>query len=158
MTAAYIALLLGAVSASWISRINLRGIVWLCLSQLVFWASVLYWDLLLPLPFLIAATLDSLIVYYIFKFGKEKWEEWLMLIFTGSILVNFSAQAATILNPDFNIHLYSWILYLMNWAAIFLIGTISGLKDVSYDRNSIAFADWTSFLGFTRIMDKEKGG
>lgn len=158
MTAAYIALLIGALSASWVSRINLRGILWLFASQIAFWVSVLYWDLALPLPFLIAAIFDSLIVYYIFKYGKEKWEEWLMLIFTGSILVNFAAQALTIIDNNFNIYAYSWALYIMNWAVVILIGTISGLKELNYDRNSLPFSNWSSFLGVTRLMGKEEGG
>jgi hypothetical protein len=158
MTAAYIALLIGALSASWVSRINLRGILWLLASQVAFWLSVLYWDLFLPLPFLIAAIFDSLIVYYIFKYGEEKWEEWLMLIFTGSILINFVGQALTAIDINFNIYAYSWSLYIINWIAIILIGTISGLKDLNYDRTSIPFSNWSSFLGVTRLMDKEKGG
>lgn len=157
MTAAYIALLIGALSASLISRINLRGILLLFGSQLAFWISLLYWDLSLPLPFLFAAICDSLLVYSIFKYGREKWEEWFMLIFVGSILVNFVGQASTILNENFNIYIYSWSLYVMNWISIILIGTISGLKGATNDRNYLAFADWSSFLGVKRTMVKKEG-
>lgn len=157
MTAAYIALLLGAVSASWISRINLRGIFWLFISQIIFWLSVLYFDLLIPLPFLVVATLDAIAVGLIFKYGKEKWEEWIMLIFTSSIFVGFAAQLLNVFNISFNIYMYSWIMYVLNWSIIFIVGTISGLKVLNYDRNSLALSNWSSFLGYARIMDTKKG-
>lgn len=152
MTAAYVALLVGALSASIISRENLRGILWLIMAQLSFWISVLYWDLNLPLPMLFAAICDSIVVYTIYMYGREKWEEWLMLVFVGFILTNFAGQAMVILNENFNIYIYSWLLYIINWIALLIIGTASGFKEAGYGRDFVPFSDWTTFLGYKRTM------
>lgn len=149
---AYVALLFAAMAASWVSRINLRGILWIALMQVVFWLGVLYWDFALPLPFMIAAVADSLIVYALFKYGKEKWEEWLMFIFISSILANFAGQFFSISFENFNIYAYSWTLYVLNWAAIILIGTISGMMEGKYDRDYIAFNNWSTVFGVPRSV------
>lgn len=155
MTGAYIALLVGALSASFISRDNLRGILWLVMAQVSFWLSLLYWDFSLPLPMLFAAICDSIVVYTIYVYGKEKWEEWLMLLFVGFILTNFAGQATVILNENFDIHIYSWILYVINWVALLIIGTASGFKEAGYGRDFVPFADWTTFLGHERTMARK---
>lgn len=155
MTGAYIALLIGALSASFVLRDNLRGILWLGLGQLVFWTNILYWDLSLPLPMLFVAICDASIVYAIYVYGKEKWEEWVMLIFVGSILTSFAAQAMVIINEGFNIYSYSWALYILNWIAVIIVGTMSGFKKAGYGRDFVPLADWSTFLGRERIVERK---
>lgn len=156
MTPAYLALLVGALSASIISRENLRGIFWVIAAQLAFWLSILYWDFNLPLPMLVAAVFDATIVYYLYKYGKERWEEWLMCVFLLSILTNFAAQAFVLIDANFNIYIYSWALYVLNWLAILGIGMISGFKRRDYARDFVAFSNWSTIFGRERIMARQK--
>lgn len=156
MTPAYIALLIGALSASWVSRENLRGILWIVASQIAFWLPVLYWDFSLPLPMLFVAICDATIVYALYKYGEERWEEWLMIIYLFSILTSFSAQAITLMDQTFNIYAYSWSLYILNWLAVFLVGTTSGLRRVDRDRSSLAFANWSFVFGRSRTMARKE--
>lgn len=157
MTAVYIALLVGAVSASLISRENLRGIFWIVASQACFWLSLLYWDLSGPVPFLVAATFDAIVVGLIYKYGKYMWEKWLMFLFTACILSNFAAQAFQIMIPSFNIYIHSWTLYAINWGMILYLGSISGLARVEDVRNYLAFANWSTLFGRKRFVEKEEG-
>lgn len=152
---AYIALLIGALSASLVSRSNLRGIFWLVLGQVAFWLPMLYWDFVLPLPMLFCSICDTLVVYSIYNFGKEKWESWIMFIYVASILTSFSAQGMVILNENFEIHIYSWVLYVLNWAAIFVVGTASGFKKAGYGTDFFAFANWTTIFGRERAVAKK---
>lgn len=156
MTGAYIALLVGAVSASLISRNNLRGMLWIAASQLAFWISVLYWDLALSLPLLFAAICDSIIVLLIYKYGKYTWEKWLMVMFSACILTNFLTQGFIIFNESFNIYISSWTLYLLNWSMIIFIGSISGLAKLNNVTSYIAFSNWSTFLGRKRIMERQE--
>ena len=151
MTPVYIALLLGAVSAGIISRNNMRGVYWLIAFQAAFWLPVLYWDFSLPSPMLFGVICDAFIILALYKYGQEKWEEWCMGIYVLSILTTFAVLATIILQPKFDVYIFSWAKYLLNWMAILVIGSVSAFRSSGYDDIG-AFANWTHFLGRERAL------
>lgn len=158
MIGAYVALLIGAIAAGLVSR-NKRDAAWLFLFQAAFWLPVGYWDLHFlfgaPLPMLFGVICDSIVILALYKYGRERWEEWCMGIYVLSIMTTIAILAIMVITPEFNLRIFDWSKYILNWAAIFTIGGVAAFRNFGYD-NIRAFHNWTHFLGRKRSFARQK--
>lgn len=132
---------------------NIRGIVWIVVLVLDAVASDAYKDAGLPFPDAVMATADFTMCVALYYIAAHRWELWLFVLMQFSMLVSIVYLAGTIIaGPDWiDVTDYLSVLELINYAAIILIGGVTGFV-VSGHFNGTAFAPWRRVLPFSGLL------
>lgn len=122
---------------------NGRGAVWICAILLDMMLSTWAWTSGHPYAAVITAACDFTLCIAIYQFGRNRWEQWLFLLYQFSMLTSIFAHAASIFAPGWMDHdTYSSILEAVNYSAFLLIGTISGIHIASDREDILALRPW----------------
>lgn len=130
---------------------NRRGAGWVLAITINMAISTAAWVGDMPYAAAIVATLDFALCVLIYQLGRNKWENWLFLLYQGSMLVSVLRLAMDIWAPGYVSHdLYSSLLEGVNYCAFLLIATISGIQIGSSNdyRGRLAFSPWRRLAMF----------
>lgn len=150
MTVVDLAIFAGVLIAALLSRSNKRGLLWLSLILFSYVLSSTWWRSELPAPELVTGLADAFICFAIFYLGRDRWELWLWRLSQISLLTSTVYLANNIFSWGMISHeTYSIVLELLNWIAIFFVGTISAMMSKGLT-NGRVFDPWVSVFGFVR--------
>jgi hypothetical protein len=122
---------------------NRRGALWVVAIVVNLMLSTAAWVVHVPYAAAVVAVLDFSLCVLIYQFGRNRWEQWMFLLYQFSMLVSILYLATMVWAPGYVDHdLYSTILEGVNYFSFLLIGTISGIQITSHDRDRFAFRTW----------------
>lgn len=123
---------------------NVRGAAWIAAIVVNLVISTAAWTNGAPYAAAIVAALDFSLCVLLYQFGRNRWEQWMFLLYQFSMLVGILYLGAVTWAPGYVDHdLYSTLLEAVNYSAFLLIATISGIQVSSHDRNRAAFRAWS---------------
>lgn len=105
-----------------------------------------------PVPDAFMATCDLSVCAVLYYLAAHRWEVWLLLVMQTSMLVSLLHLGASIAAPDWiDQEDYLLVLEIINYAAIILIGGVSGFV-IARRQTGAAFAARSRVLPFSGIM------
>lgn len=116
------ALLVGAFAAALVSWRAPRALAWITLVMASFFLSGVYWDAGLPYPVVFAIACDVAAFFIIYTRARYLWEERLLQVIQGMVLVNVAWAVLTASGADPSHYLFATILEVLNWGALLVIG------------------------------------
>ncbi len=132
---------------------NHRGAGWVCVIIANVLVSNAYRGTAHPYPDALMAGLDFAVCAGIYYVATNRWALWLFLVMQLSMLISLLHLGAGVLAhtawPDDEIYLLA--LELCNYAAVLLVGGVSGYAHVGR-RDIAAFGPWRRFRSFVHPL------